>query len=104
MTNSRKRKSLNVEYIKLNRDTTKLDMSLEVQNFNIEIMTVEVGNTEMKKDEIIERIIQVLGIIESFVIKLDQDRVSSLPLTDALRILRTAVEPKDVKDSIDYDE
>jgi len=51
-TNSRKRKSLNAEYIELNRDTTKLDMSLEFRNFNIEIMTVEVGNTEMKKDEL----------------------------------------------------
>ena len=27
-------------------------MSLEFRNFNIEIMTVEVGNTEMKKDEL----------------------------------------------------
>ncbi|CAG8704581.1 2706_t:CDS:10, partial [Funneliformis mosseae] len=51
-TNSRKRKSLNAEYIELNRDTTKLDMSLEFRNFNIEIMTVEVGNTEKKKDEL----------------------------------------------------
>ncbi|CAI2189107.1 3456_t:CDS:10, partial [Funneliformis geosporum] len=51
-TNSRKRKSLNAEYIELNRDNTKLDMSLEFRNFKIEIMTVEVGNTEMKKDEL----------------------------------------------------
>lgn len=27
-------------------------MSLEIRNFNIEVMTVEVGNTEMRKDEV----------------------------------------------------
>lgn len=47
--NSRKRKRLNAEYVKLNTDTTKLDMSLEFRNFNVEIMTVEVGNTDMNK-------------------------------------------------------
>ncbi|CAG8670851.1 21803_t:CDS:10, partial [Gigaspora rosea] len=40
--NSRKRKKFNAEYVKLSTDTTKLDMSLEFGNFNVEIMTVEV--------------------------------------------------------------
>ena len=48
---SRKRRYTHAEYTQLGHDCRKVDMLLELKSYNIELLSLEVGNTDMGYDE-----------------------------------------------------
>ncbi|KAG9307385.1 hypothetical protein G9A89_017214 [Geosiphon pyriformis] len=49
---SRKRRKIHADYTKLNSDSTQVDMMLELRDYGVELMSTEVGNTEMHVDDV----------------------------------------------------
>ncbi|RUS33416.1 hypothetical protein BC938DRAFT_471830 [Jimgerdemannia flammicorona] len=53
---SRKRRYMHAEYTQLSHDCHKVDMLLELRNYKVELLSLEVGNTDMDYDETKERV------------------------------------------------
>ncbi|CAG8684927.1 13365_t:CDS:10, partial [Ambispora leptoticha] len=49
---TRKRRKIHAEYVKFGNESTKVDVVVELRNYGIELVSVEVGNTETNNDDL----------------------------------------------------
>lgn len=49
---ARKRHKIHVEYVKFGNESTKVDVVIELRNYGVELVSVEVGNTETDNDDL----------------------------------------------------
>ncbi|RUS31660.1 hypothetical protein BC938DRAFT_477354 [Jimgerdemannia flammicorona] len=73
----RKRRMIHAEFTHLNNDMRLTDMLLELRSFNLEVVTVEVGNMEKSHDDTKERVdksaltIQLKDMLDAFVYRIN---------------------------------
>ncbi|CAG8683909.1 24937_t:CDS:10, partial [Dentiscutata erythropus] len=49
---TRKRRKIHAEYVKFGNESIKMDVVVELRNYGIELVSVEVGNTEVDNDDL----------------------------------------------------